>query len=271
MESHMRSPSTLAVGLLLVSAHHAHAQSFNIDFDVIAFIPGYDAPGSSYPAAAGQPGHWNALAGIPRTGRSLRDLNDQPTSVILTPGGTARVTGDHDPRTSGDRARLMDDCLDFSISTSLNLIFTGLQEGRYRIYVYGICPASEPEFIAAVSVPRAIEGTQLCGGIMPAEGFTLGLTHVVHRIDIVAQRDMHVIVGRSRENEPACINGMQIVRLGPPCFGDIDQSGDASVADIFEFLNLWFALDPRADVDDRHGVDTPDLFAFLNSWFSGCA
>lgn len=55
-----------------------------------------------------------------------------------------------------------------------------------------------------------------------------------------------------------------------PC--DADGSGTITVADIFEYLNRWFAGDPRADLNGG-GIQTTDLFDFLNCWFSppqGC-
>jgi hypothetical protein len=47
-------------------------------------------------------------------------------------------------------------------------------------------------------------------------------------------------------------------------------SGTLEVADIFAFLNAWFAGDPRADFDGESGLQVADIFAFLNAWFAGC-
>ncbi len=53
---------------------------------------------------------------------------------------------------------------------------------------------------------------------------------------------------------------------------DIDLNGAREVADIFGFLSLWFAGDPRANFDRAGATPTvPDIFAFLSSWFAGCA
>jgi hypothetical protein len=56
----------------------------------------------------------------------------------------------------------------------------------------------------------------------------------------------------------------------PACPSDIDCSGTIDGLDIFEFLNLWFALDPKADFDGVNSINVQDIFAFLNSWFTGC-
>jgi hypothetical protein len=54
------------------------------------------------------------------------------------------------------------------------------------------------------------------------------------------------------------------------CAADDDCSGSLAVADIFSYLNAWFAGDPRADFDRMGGVQVADIFAFLNAWFVGC-
>jgi hypothetical protein len=42
------------------------------------------------------------------------------------------------------------------------------------------------------------------------------------------------------------------------------------VADIFAFLNAWFAGAPASDFDHINGLQVADIFAFLNAWFAGC-
>lgn len=54
------------------------------------------------------------------------------------------------------------------------------------------------------------------------------------------------------------------------CQADHDCSGGLAVADIFSFLNDWFASLPVADFDQADGVSVADIFAFLNAWFEGC-
>jgi hypothetical protein len=58
-----------------------------------------------------------------------------------------------------------------------------------------------------------------------------------------------------------------IARFGS--IADFDGDGQASVADIFAFLNSWFAGEPRANVDGIPGLSIADVFAFLNDWFAG--
>ena len=53
-----------------------------------------------------------------------------------------------------------------------------------------------------------------------------------------------------------------------PCPCDINASGAVTVQDIFDFLNLWFANDPRANFNGVAGVTVQDIFDFLSCWFS---
>jgi hypothetical protein len=41
------------------------------------------------------------------------------------------------------------------------------------------------------------------------------------------------------------------------------------VADIFAFLNTWFASSPGADWNGDGTVTVQDIFEFLNDWFTG--
>ncbi|MBY0261163.1 MAG: hypothetical protein K2Q20_02400, partial [Phycisphaerales bacterium] len=54
------------------------------------------------------------------------------------------------------------------------------------------------------------------------------------------------------------------------CRADFSRNSVVDVADIFSFLNAWFASSPRADIGGTGGVGVDDIFAFLSLWFSGC-
>ncbi len=41
------------------------------------------------------------------------------------------------------------------------------------------------------------------------------------------------------------------------------------IGDIFEFLTLWFARSPAADVDQNGTINVADIFVFLAAWFAG--
>ncbi len=54
------------------------------------------------------------------------------------------------------------------------------------------------------------------------------------------------------------------------CRANFNGLGGLSVQDIFDFLNAWFAADPRADFNSLDGVTVQDIFDYLGSWFAGC-
>lgn len=56
----------------------------------------------------------------------------------------------------------------------------------------------------------------------------------------------------------------------PCCKADHDQDGMVALADVFAFLNTWFANSSRTDIDSSGAVELADIFTFLNAWFAGC-
>lgn len=55
------------------------------------------------------------------------------------------------------------------------------------------------------------------------------------------------------------------------CRCDFNGSGMLEVADIFDYLNAWFAGSANADFDQSGSLAVADLFDFLNCWFASCA
>jgi hypothetical protein len=54
------------------------------------------------------------------------------------------------------------------------------------------------------------------------------------------------------------------------CPADFNHSGTLEVADIFDFLNAWFAGAHAADFNNSGTLEVQDIFDFLNAWFAGC-
>jgi hypothetical protein len=52
---------------------------------------------------------------------------------------------------------------------------------------------------------------------------------------------------------------------------DYDRNGTLAVADIFAYLNGWFAGASDTDFNRDGAVGVQDIFDFLNHWFMGCA
>jgi hypothetical protein len=68
------------------------------------------------------------------------------------------------------------------------------------------------------------------------------------------------------------INGDGVVTaadLSLACGADFDGQNGLQVADIFAFLNSWFAGECKADFSGG-GLAVQDIFDFLNAWFAGC-
>jgi hypothetical protein len=60
----------------------------------------------------------------------------------------------------------------------------------------------------------------------------------------------------------------------PCCYSDYDKSGAIAIADIFAFLNDWFAARPTTVFAGNGTTGTPaisHIFSFLNAWFLGCS
>lgn len=54
------------------------------------------------------------------------------------------------------------------------------------------------------------------------------------------------------------------------CFADFDENGTIAVADLFSYLNTWFAGTMTADTDASGAINVTDIFDYLNAWFLGC-
>jgi hypothetical protein len=56
-----------------------------------------------------------------------------------------------------------------------------------------------------------------------------------------------------------------------PCPADFNHSGSVDAADMFDFLNAWFAADQRADFNGEGRTSVLVLLDFTNAWLHGCA
>jgi hypothetical protein len=119
-----------------------------------------------------------------------------------------------------------------------------------------------------------LTGSQLPGALQPSPGETLvgwdDWAHVVLRVSDAGG-------GFAGPSPPDELSDSQHQWIRdhfpiPPvhCRPDFNNDGTLAVADIFAFLNAWFAGDPRTDFDGINGLQVADIFAFLNAWFAGC-
>ena len=68
---------------------------------------------------------------------------------------------------------------------------------------------------------------------------------------------------RAKSSRLSCDSG---VFLGHPPTPSIH----ITVADIFAYLDAWFARDPRTDINMDGAANIQDIFDFLATWFAGC-
>lgn len=57
------------------------------------------------------------------------------------------------------------------------------------------------------------------------------------------------------------------VDLNEALHADVNHSGRTDLQDLFDFLAMWFSLNPGADFDGSGAVSVQDIFDFLQAWF----
>ena len=127
------------------------------------------------------------------------------------------------------------------------------------------------------SMARAINNSGVCVGVSAGSAFVHHGDQVRDLNELVAPIGTTKLTGAWAINDAGVIAASGLGALGEerafvltPCDADVDMDGAVTVPDIFSFLSLWFAGDPRADVDGVAGIGVPDIFFFLSLWFAGC-
>lgn len=54
------------------------------------------------------------------------------------------------------------------------------------------------------------------------------------------------------------------------CPSDINGSGTVDWVDVVDFLAMYFAGSPAADLSRQNGCDPVDLYKFIDAWVGGC-
>lgn len=139
-----------------LAAQPVFAQRFNIDFS-----GQYSSPSSSYGAAAGQAGVWNAIN--PGGAVALNDLSGGLTAVTITVSGA--VEGWAGTSCGGDLGALISDDF-YNNGPTWSVVVNGLSNGSYTVYLYSPMHPSEST------------GTMTVNGTPAAsiKGLTCGLT-----------------------------------------------------------------------------------------------
>ncbi len=196
------------------------AASMNVDIG--SPTAGFGVPTSTYGAAAGTPGVWNARSVATSSGM-LNDLAGVPCNAVLTRTGTNLADfAFNNTGTTGDDERLLDDAQDVGgTGGTTTWTFSNLFGGNYTVYTYAWAPDSAT-FVSTVSVAGSADPAQNVGGAW-AGAHALGLTYARHMVTGVASGGSIAITVATNSGF-ATLNGFQIVREGASytsyCFGD---------------------------------------------------
>lgn len=200
---------------VLLFAELSRGQAINVDIDVMSSSsadPWRDAPGSTYGAASGQAGLWNAVTLTAPT--TLLTATGQSTGVqfqIINPGALQGAGGIF-PINSGDYARLMNDFFTLRPGVAATCRFSGLAPGTYEVWTYaghiGVATAGS---VTVDGVSNSIQGQAPLGAFAP------GLSHTVHTLTTQGTIDIDVL--RFANAEQFGIEGFQIVPIPTPGVG----------------------------------------------------
>lgn len=91
------------------------------------------------------------------------------------------------------------------------------------------------------------------------------------------------ISGATQEASPSldrrydCLFSLEVSDLGgASCPADFDGNGAVEVADLYDFLDFWYAefggsaQTLNSDFNQNNQIDVGDLFGFMDAWFAGC-
>lgn len=128
------------------------------------------------------------------------------------------------------------------------------------------------------SMARALNNAGVCVGVSGGAAFVHHGDQMQDLNELIAPAGATRLTGAWAINDAGVIAASGLGALGEerafvltPCDADVDRDGAVTVPDIFSFLGLWFAGDPRADIDGDAGIGVPDIFSYLSLWFAGCA
>lgn len=104
-------------------------------------------------------------------------------------------------------------------------------------------------------------GTTLTDQISGAETTSLGIANIT-----AAAAGEYFFVARD-----TCAAVAVPTRLIVACTADTDYSGAVTLQDLFDYINLFLAGNPEAEINGVDGVTVQDLFDYLAAYFTPCA
>lgn len=198
--------------VLLVAPKLASAQAFNVD---VAYPYPLDVqPGSTYGAAAGQPGYWN----VGNVASSLRALDGSLTSAAfgIAGGGAAHFAV---PSLTGDEKLMMES--GSQTGASDNPGFANLTPGAYDLYVY---MWGGPILGTKTVTCSVFNGTSYANGSVsytnqwPGSQIQ-GVTYAKIRVDVLPSYQYLSMNFSWYDGQPAgftIVNGLQLVPVPAP-------------------------------------------------------
>jgi len=235
----------LAVGAFLAAP--AAGQSFNLDSDTgVVGNTAMGAPAATFAGAAAQPGTWNAITGNVLLSMPLVNLNGSPSSAVVTRQASAGGNFASDnANTTRDFQLLLDDGYDLSAAPAgfISFTFSGLQNGTYEVYTYAIAPDVPEVDFTIVRIGTDTTTQQTCGGPMPVNSFTLGITHTKHTV--VVTTGTIVVQADGAAGSFGTINGFQLKLLpAAACLGNTNGDSQVDVNDLLAVITTWGACPP---------------------------
>jgi hypothetical protein len=184
------SARIVTLGLAIVlCASIAQAQRFNIDFDSPYSDPslGGGAPSSSFGAAAGQAGFWNAIPISWSYVWDLQDLSGADTGVDVAVAASDSISGQaaYNPLTSGDYTLLLNDArqVGYTVPGGYQIYtFSGLENGPYQVYTYAAPPYGGISATPVEVLGSTSPNPQVVTGPISGDFFELGITHSLHDV-----------------------------------------------------------------------------------------
>jgi hypothetical protein len=211
----MRSLRSIGAAVLFTPA--ALAQSVYVDFGVGT------PPSSNYGAAAGIPGHWNAMP-MPISNAPLLGTQGEATSLIFHASGCDSGS-EQFPTTRGDDEALLDDWFygDCAFSTE-TVTITGFAAGAYMLYAYPLGNGTGFVISANMSPPLAQDGSGVLLQQTPFPGTYAGWQVVV--LPVYASQS-NATLFLTYSSSAVGFSGIQLVRTGDApwtgsmfCFAD---------------------------------------------------
>lgn len=211
---------------LVLAAGSAFGQSVNVDFNR-ASGPGTGAPASSFTAASGQGGVWNAVAPSSASGGTMAAVSEADGSGTMFLRHYASNGPDSANYGSGEFAKLMADyAFGFTQNGKVEVEFTGLDEGYYDVYVYTGLPQAEAfyEQFGQQQPHRAyigvyVDGTSLAGtaqtaGYTAAPAFVQGVNYAKFSAGVPEAGNLKIVVSADLAYSLAkvAVNGIQLVK-----------------------------------------------------------